>query len=48
MKYDILTTIVVINAFMTVALGRQLSKKANKPLGPNKKAATALWRSKSP
>jgi len=43
MSYEVLITIVVINAFVTVALWRQVSRKANKPLGLNKKAATALW-----
>ena len=43
MSYEVLTTIVVINAFVTFGLWRQVSRKANKPFGLNKKAAKALW-----
>ena len=45
MSYEVLITIVVINAFVTLALWRQVSRKANRPFGLNKKAAKALWRS---
>ncbi len=45
MSYEILTTIVAINAFVTLVLWRQVNKKINRPLGPNKKGAKALWHS---
>jgi hypothetical protein len=44
-SYEALTTIVVINALATVALWRQVSGKVSRPLGLNKKAEKALWRS---
>jgi hypothetical protein len=43
MSYEFLATIVVINAFVTFALWRQVSRKATNPAGLNKKAAKALW-----
>jgi hypothetical protein len=48
MSYEFLTTIVVINAFVTVGLWLSLSKSRGSPDRPQlkKKAANALWRSK--
>lgn len=43
MSYEFLTTIVVINAFVTLVLWLQLRRKATKPAGLNKKTAKALW-----
>jgi hypothetical protein len=43
MSYEFLATIVLINAFVTFALWRQVGRKATKSVGLNKKAAKALW-----
>ena len=43
MSYELLATIVVINAFVTFALWRKVGRKATKSFGLNKKAAKALW-----
>ena len=45
MSFEVLATIVVINAVVTISLWRQIARKANRHAGLNKKAATALWRS---
>jgi hypothetical protein len=47
MSYGVLTTIVVINALVTLWLWQKLSSKPYRPNRPrlNKKAVTALWRS---
>ena len=45
MTYEVLTTIVVINAVLTLVLWVRAAKRPNGPPRLNKKAATALWRS---
>jgi hypothetical protein len=46
MTYEVLVIIVVINVIVTLSLWRQVASKSNRGPSLNKKAATALWKSK--